>query len=291
MPAHPASRIADCFVDLADPRIDRTRRHHLLDIVTIAVCAVICGADTWVDVADWGRVKRDWLTEWLELPHGIPSHDTFGRVFARIDPAQFEAGFLCWVQDIVATAPPEAQGRTGVIAIDGKTARRSGDAGRGQSPLHLVSASACAHRLVLAQEAVDQKSNEIIAIPQLLERLVLTDQIVTIDAMGCQREIARQIVAGGGDYVLALKENQPTLWEEVHDTFAMADMFGPTSEATSTTVGKEHGRQERRQCDVIAEPATLVWLDPGGAWTGLRSIARVTAVRQVTGQAPTTTVR
>lgn len=281
MVPHPAPRIADCFADLVDPRIPRGRRHALLDIVTIAVCAVISGAESWVEVAQWGRIKADWLAAWLDLPHGIPSHDTFGRVFARIDPAQFETGFLRWVQTAARTAEPE------VIARDGKTVRRSGATRTGTRPRHLVSAWASAQRLVLAQEAVDRKENEITTLPILLNRLDLTGQIVTIDAMGCQKEIAARIVTGKGDYVLALKANHPELLADVIDCFTMAT----TPDHANRTVEKNHGRLEVRVCETIRDPAVLAWLDPDGTWPGLRTIARVTATRQVTGQDATTAVR
>jgi predicted transposase YbfD/YdcC len=281
MLSHPAPRIADCFCDLIDPRIPRGRRHRLLDIVTIAVCAVLSGAESWVEVAQWGRAKQAWLAAWLDLPHGIPAHDTFGRVFARIDPSQFETGFLRWVQSVARTAEPE------VIALDGKTVRRSGDASTGSSPLHLVSAWATAQRLVLAQEAVDTKDNEITTLPSLLDRLDLTDQIVTIDAMGCQRAIAAQIVAGQGNYVLALKANHPDLLTNVTDSFTLAASL----EAPDRTVDKHHGRFEVRVCETISDPAVIAWLDPEGCWPGLRTIARVTATRTVGDQAPTTAVR
>ena len=259
MTSHPAPRIADCFADLVDPRVDRTKHHQLLDVVTIALCAVISGAETWIEVEQWGQIKEDWLTEWLGLTHGIPSHDTFGRVFGLIDPDQFETGFLRWVQAIAGHAPHE------VIAVDGKTVRRSGSPRAGQRPLHLVSAWASDQHVVLAQEAVTDKANEITAIPLLLERLVLTDQVVTIDAMGCQRSIAAQIIDGGGDYVLALKANQPELLEEVIDSFTVAT----TMDDTDRTFGKDHGRQETRVCETIDDPAVLAWLDPDGAWPGL----------------------
>ncbi len=281
MLTHAAPRIADCFCDLVDPRIARARRHGLLDIVTIAVCAVVSGAESWVDVEHWGRAKQEWLADWLELPHGIPSHDTFGRVFARIDPAQFEAGFLRWVQTVARTATPE------VIALDGKTIRRSGDRSTGTRPLHLVSAWASAQRLVLAQEAVDVKENEITTLPTLLARLDLTGQIVTIDAMGCQREIAAQIVDGGGDYVLALKANHPDLLTNVTDTFALAT----APDGVNRTVDKNHGRFEVRVCETISDPAVIAWLDPEARWSGLRTIVRVTATRRVGEQDPTTSVR
>lgn len=193
MPAHPVPRIADAFAELADPRIDRTKRHGLLDILTITLCGVLCGAENWVEIADWAEAKRAWLTDWLGLEHGVPSHDTLGRVFDRLDPGQFETGFARWVQGMASAKAGE------IVALDGKTVRRSGDRYTGRSPVHLVSAWAHEQRLVLGQEAVAEKSNEITAIPLLLARLVLTDQIVTIDAMGCQRAIAAQIIDQGGD--------------------------------------------------------------------------------------------
>lgn len=281
MPAHPAPRIADAFADLVDPRIDRTKRHRLRDILTITLCGVLCGAENWVEIADWADAKEAWRTDWLGLAHGIPSHDTLGRVFNRLDPLQFETGFLRWVE---GCRPPQANG---VLAIDGKTVRRSGDTFRGQEPLHLVSAWASRQRLVLGQEAVTAKSNEISAIPLLLERLDLTEQVVTIDAMGCQRTIAAQIIDGGGDYVLALKDNQPDLLADVIDSFAVA----PTVDGTARTVEKDHGRRETRRCETINDPAVIAWLDPEQDWAGLQAIARVTATRQVADQAPTTAIR
>ncbi len=257
MPAmvlHPAPQIADCFSDLTDPRISRGRRHALLDIVTIAVCAVISGAESWVEIEQWGRAKQGWLADWLDLPHGIPSHDPFGRVFARIDPAQFEAGFLRWVQAVARTARAE------VIALDGKTVRRSGETSSGKRPLHLVSAWATAQRLVLAQEAVETKANEITTVPVLLARLDVAGQIVTIDAIGCQREIAAQIIDGQGDYVLALKANQSDLLTNVTDTFTLTTAL----DAADRTVEKHHGRFEIRVCETISDPAVIAWLDPAG---------------------------
>ncbi len=281
MISHPAPSIADCFVDLVDPRLERTKRHRLLDVVTITLCGVICGAENWVEIADWAEAKKVWLTEWLHLEHGTPSHDTLGRVFDRLDPVQFETGFLRWVQGIFN---PKAGD---VVALDGKTVRRSGDARTGQAPLHLVSAWASGQRLVLGQERTATKSNEITAIPLLLQRLVLTDQIVTIDAMGCQRAIAAQIIDQEGDYVLALKDNHPELHEDVIDCFTMAATMADVSQR----VDKDHGRRERRVCETIDDPEMIVWLDPDGAWPGLRSIARVTATRRVGEQDPTTTTR
>ncbi|MCC7370809.1 MAG: ISAs1 family transposase [Chloroflexi bacterium] len=225
----PRTSISEHFGGLTDPRREHLKEHRLLDIVTITLCAVICGADDGVHVATFGRAKEAWLRTFLALPGGIPSHDTFGRVFARLDPDEFRRCFLDWVAAVVGV--PGKQ----VVAIDGKTLRRSHDRHRGTSALHLVSAWATANEPVLAQVAVDAKSNEITAIPALLRLLDLKDATVTIDAMGCQTAIAAQIIEQGADYVLALKDNQPTLHERVRAAFADADaatgtpMWSPTT--------------------------------------------------------------
>jgi predicted transposase YbfD/YdcC len=188
--------------------MNRTRRHRLADILTLTICAVICGADGWAQVADFGRCKLKWLQTFLVLPHGLPSHDTFGRVFAKLDPTAFEACFLRWIAD-VATA---SEGR--LIAIDGKTIRRSLDAANGRAAVHMVSAWSQANHLVLGQVATDTKSNEITAIPELLKWLDLKGAVVTIDALGCQKKIAAQIVGQGADYIRQLKGNQGGLHDE-----------------------------------------------------------------------------
>ena len=243
------------FAHLPDPRVARTRRHDLLDLLTIALCAILCGADSWVEVERFGHAKEGWLRRWLPLPGGIPSHDTFGRVFAALDPVAFEAAFGGWVQTLLpapeVASPPASDD---VIAIDGKTLRRSHDRSRGQRPLHLVSAWATQHRLVLGQIATADHSNEITAIPVLLELLALEGRVVTIDAMGCQTAIARQVQARGADYVLAVKENQGSLHEQLRDHFALvaADPVGAAPLSTGTphhqTVDQGHGRRERRDC-------------------------------------------
>lgn len=258
------------FADLPDPRIARAKRHDLLAIVTIAVCGVLCGADSWVEIERFGQAKQAWLERLVPLPNGIPSHDTFGRVFAALDPVAFETAFLGWVQAVVA-GPTQAS-----IAIDGKTLRRSHDRASGQAPLHLVSAWATSSGMVLGQVAVDDKSNEITAIPALLKVLALTDATVTIDAMGCQTAIAKQIVQAGGDYVLALKENQPDLHELVVDHFAVTHQPAPHE-----TVEKDHGRLERRRCWATDDSAILAWLDPEQTWPGLCSIAAVEGERRL----------
>jgi predicted transposase YbfD/YdcC len=274
------------FAALPDPRVDRTKRHELLDVAAIALCAVVCGADSWVEVERFGRAKLAWLRSFLALPNGIPSHDTFGRVFAALDPAAFERCFLGWVQALATATAGE------VVAIDGKTLRRSHDRAAGRGPLHLVSAWASAQRLVLGQVAVDDRSNEIEAIPVLLQALALEGAVVTVDAMGCQREVAARIVDGGADYVLALKDNQPTLRGLVAHHFAVAAAEGPTGlpHDRAATVGKGHGRLEIRRCWATEAPEVLAWLDPDGAWPGLRSIAAVAGERRV-GEAVTHEVR
>ena len=198
--------LAHHFAGLTDPRIDRPRRHELLDIVAIAICAVVAGADSWDDIEDFGKVTHDWLATSLALPHGIPSHDTFRRAFERLDPEEFQRRFLGWIEALHQAT------RRQVIAIDGKALRRSFDRARGKSALHLVHARATANHLLLGQGAVDQKSNEITAIPRLLRMLAITGAIVTIDALGCQKEIARTIRDRRADDVLALKANHGRSW-------------------------------------------------------------------------------
>ena len=212
--------IMDHFRNLEDPRIERSKRHQLLDIVAIAICAVICGADSWVYVEMFGKSKEEWFRTFLDLPHGIPSHDTFGDVFSRLDPEQFQRCFMEWTQAVSALLPGE------VVAIDGKTVRRSHDKRAGKQAIHLVSAWASANTLTLGQVKTEEKSNEITAIPKLLEMLELSGCIVTIDAMGCQKEIARTIVDRGADYLLAVKENQGQLYQDIRDLFEAGDGSG-----------------------------------------------------------------
>ena len=208
-----AASIIDCFAVLEDPRVERTRHHTLLDIIAIAICATICGADSWVHMAMFGRSKEEWFKTFWELPGGIPSHDTFGDVFSRLDSEQFQSCFMDWTREVARLAQGE------VVAIDGKTVRRSHDRSRGKGAIHLVSAWASLNTMTLGQVKTDEKSNEITAIPRLLELLDLHGCIVTIDAMGCQREIAEQIVEAGADYVLAVKDNQGQLHEDVRELF------------------------------------------------------------------------
>ena len=277
------------FAALEDPRVERARLHSLLAIVTIALCGVICGAESWVEIAEFGQVRADWFATFLDLPHGIPAHDTFGRVFAHLDAAQFAACFAAWMHAVAAVLPlaplPLDPAAGDSIALDGKTLRRSHDRGSGKPPLHLVSAWASANRLVLAQVAVADKSNEITAFPQLLRQLELTGCLVTIDAMGCQTAIAAQIGEQGADYVLALKENQPDLYDAVVDSFALARRsdFADHPAATWSAwrhVQKGHGRLEIRAHWVLSDPAVIAYLrEQVVDWPGLRAIGLVEAQR------------
>ena len=263
------------FATLADPRVERTRRHELLDIVSIALCAVICGADSWVDVESFGRAKEAWLRTFLPLPGGIPSHDTFGRVFARLDPRQFERCFLGWVQALVRHTDGE------VVALDGKTLRRSHDRRAGQEALQVVSAWAETNRLVLGQVAVDPESNEITALPRLLEVLALEGCIVTVDALHCQTATAQAIVERGADYVLALKANQPTLHAAVEAYFAEARAASEGAAQYLRTVDGGHGRIEIRQYWSTTDAELLAYLNPNGAWAKLGSVGMVERERRL----------
>lgn len=263
------------FAQVEDPRMDRTKRHRLRDIIILAICGVICGAEGWVEIEEFGKAKEVFFTELLDLPNGIPSHDTFGRVFALLDSKQFEARFVQWVQGISRTVK-------GVVAIDGKTLRRSHDRGNGKKALHLVSAWAVENRLILAQLATEEKSNEITAIPLLLQQLVLKGCIVTIDAMGTQRTIAEQIIEQEGEYALALKDNQGNLYEEVKATFALAEKeaFTQVQAESYRHVEKGHGRLEIREYWTICDPAILEHLDPEQKWKGLQALGMVRAERR-----------
>ena len=280
MEGRPETSISAHFAPLTDPRADRGQGHLLVDLVTVALCAVICGADGWVAVETFGRAKAAWLRTFLALPSGIPSHDTFGRVFARLDPAEFQRCFLNWVRAVV----PETAGQ--VVALDGKTLRRSHDRSKGKAALHMVSAWACGRGLVLGQVAVDDKSHAITAIPALLRLLARDGATVTIDAMGCQTAIAAQIVVQGADYALALKDNHPTLHAEVVAAFAAARAtafadYAPTEHDHWATVEKDHGRLEKRRYWTIRDPALIAYLNHGNAWVGLRASGLVERERRV----------
>lgn len=269
--------VAEHFAALEDPRIARTKLHPLLSIIVIALCAVICGAESWNDIAEFGEAKQEWFASFLDLPNGIPSHDTFNRVFSALDPDQFRACFAQWMQAIATMLP------TQVIALDGKTVRRSRDSANGKAAIHMVNAWATANRLILTQVKVDAKSNEITALPEVLRQLAIGGCTVTIDAMGCQRAIAQQIIEQGGHYVLALKENQGTLSHEVRETFALATEkgFAEVVHTQARTVTKGHGRLEVREHAVISDPGVLTWLQEHHAWPGLQAIGMVAAERRI----------
>jgi predicted transposase YbfD/YdcC len=273
----PVASLRDHFTPLKDPRVERTKLHHLLDILTIAVCGVICGADSWVEIEQFGIAKLPWFRSFLELPNGIPSHDTFGRVFAALDPEQFQACFLAWVQAAAIITDDQ------IVALDGKTLRRSHDRSNGKAAIHMVSAWASSNRLVLGQVKVDEKSNEITALPALLQVLSLKGCIVTIDAMGCQTEIVKTIVAQEADYALSLKGNQGTLHREVQELFthAQATTFQDVACDFHETVSKDHGRLEVRRHWVITETEYLEYLNAKERWAGLGSIGMVEAERHM----------
>jgi predicted transposase YbfD/YdcC len=264
------------FGAVPDPRIDRTKRHLLLDILVIALCAVLSGAEGWEDMEAFGRAKEPWLRErlGLALPNGVPSPDTFRRVFARLDPVAFGAAFLAWTEALRVHTKGE------VIALDGKALRHSFDTAAGQAPLHLVTAWATQNRLVLGQIKVADKSNEIPAYPVLLAMLDLRGCTVTIDAMGCQKAVARQVMEQEGNYVLALKGNQGTLHENVRLFFedARAHGFGPIPYRHHRTVEKDHGRIEVREYWLVEH---IDWLEEREEWAGLRSIGMVESTRRI----------
>jgi predicted transposase YbfD/YdcC len=271
--------IAEHFGQVTDPRQHQVD-HLLIEMITIALCGVICGADSWVEIEEFGKAKEAWFRTFLLLPHGIPSHDTFGRVFSLIDPHEFQTGFVSWVTAISQLTKGE------IIAIDGKRLRHSYDGRLGKAAIHMVSAWASQNRLVLAQVKTEEKSNEITAIPELLKMLVLKECIVTIDAMGCQTEIAQLIVEAEADYVLALKGNQGTLHEEVQDLFAYAQEvnFKDVAHDFKQTFDKNHGRLEIRRHWTISEPEFLSFVDPNDKWPKLRSLGMVETQRFEAGQ-------
>jgi predicted transposase YbfD/YdcC len=272
--------LVEHFAGLPDPRVPRTRRHELTDILVIAICAVICACESWEDIAAYGRAKAVWFRAFLSLPHGIPSHDTFRRVFNRLNPEAFQRCFRSWI-----AALSQAKGLK-QIAIDGKTLRRSFDRAAGKAALHLVSAWATENHLTLGQVAVDAKSNEITAIPKLLDLLDLTGAVVTIDAMGCQKEIAQQIRRGGGHYVLALKENQPLLYADVARCWAQALEDGRPGQdyERHETLDKGHGRTETRTCYLRRAPQGLHQAEQ---WPDLYALCLVCSERTVGHQTQT----
>ncbi len=270
--------LVEHFSSITDPRVDRTKRHKLIDILVISICATICGAEGWEEFELFGQAKHDWFKSFLQLPNGIPSDDTFRRVFARIDPHQFQHSYLEWVRSVYELTKGQ------IVAIDGKLSRRSYDRATGKSAINMVSAWASENQMVLGQVKVDAKSNEITAIPDLLEMLEIAGCIVTIDAIGCQTDIAEKIIEKEADYVLSVKGNQGTMYEDMVGYFdwALKDKFNQTDYTTDETVDGEHGRIEVRRYYATSD---IEWLRKKANWKGLRSIAMVESERTVKGEA------
>lgn len=269
--------LVDCFSGIEDPRLNRMKRHELMDILVIAICAIICGAEHWTEVASFGRCKKNWFSSFLSLPNGIPSHDTFARVFAILDSKRLQAAYAQWVQGFMRDVDVTH------CCVDGKTVRGSGHMPSGKKAIHVLSAYAHEHGVVLTQAKVEDKTNEITAIPEVLRVLQLKGMIVSIDAMGCQKEIATQIKEQEGEYVLSLKGNQGNLSKEVERHFACAerDGFELLAHDRHQTVDGEHGRVETRTYDVIGDAG---WLDPTNKWGGLSAVGRVRSERIVKGE-------
>ena len=261
------------FSKVKDPRINRTRRHNLIDIIVIAVCAIICGADGWESMETYGKAKYLWLKTYLELPNGIPGHDTIRRVFERIDPESFNDCFLGWVSSLFEAT----DGR--IIPIDGKTVRGSHDREHGKSAIHMVSAWSMENQLVLGQLKTEEKSNEITAIPLLLDLIDVRGSVVTIDAMGCQKTIARKIIDKNAHYVLGLKENQKSLLEDVVPYFENLPPQKKEGYDVEKSIEKGHGRIETRTTWTTSEVPWILEEHP--EWAGLKSIAMVESIRKI----------
>lgn len=275
MKLRPKTTIEQHFSAIEDKRVERTKRHLLIDIITITLCAVIAGAETWDDLELYGKCQYKWFKKFLKLPNGIPSHDTFNRVFAQLEPEQLQSCFLNWVKSISSLMPGK------IVAIDGKTLRHSYAKSNDKSAIVMVSAWAQQNGLVLGQRKVDNKSNEITAIPQLLKVLYLKGAIVTIDAMGCQKEIVSQIVEKEADYVIALKKNQVGLYQRVDELFKEALLSQGVGYEYSEYIPEEsgHGRTEIRRYQVLNNIQDLV--DSRCEWKHLNSVACVQYYRTV----------
>ena len=277
MSKKPLEAIEEHFSKVNDPRIDRRKEHKLIDMIVIAICAVICGAEGWTDIENFGNSKLPWLKTFLELPNGIPSHDTFGRVFSMLDAQQFQLAFYEWVLAVNEIVHGQ------IINIDGKRLAGSEDKFLGKRAIYMVSAWAEENEIVLGQRKVDEKSNEITAIPELLKLLAISGCIVTIDAIGTQTQIAKTIMEAQADYVLSVKENQGHLFEDISVLFAVdqAHDFKYASLARHQEVNKGHGRIETRECWSTSDPAYLNLIRDRENWVGLRSIAMVVSTRMV----------
>ena len=265
------------FSKLEDPRVERNKKHELIDVIVLCVCAVLSGAEGWCDIEEFGRTKLDWLRRYVPLANGIPVDDTIARIISALSVSGFQECFLSWMEDVVKLSDGE------IVALDGKTHRRSHDRKRGVKALHMVSAWACRNGVVLGQVKTDEKSNEITAVPQLLAKLELKGCIVTLDAMGCQRAIARQVKEGGGDYVLTLKRNQPELDREVREYFEVAEEedFDRPEIAHEATSEEGHGRIEHRSYFLSTDLSSLSGVEK---WSGLKAIGMVESERHSGGR-------
>jgi predicted transposase YbfD/YdcC len=275
MPSNPSS-ISEHFGGIGDPRSGDNVWHPLINIMTIAICGAICGADNWVDMEMFGIAKQEWFAGFLDLKHGIPSHDTFGRVFRQLDPDEFQDRFLQWTTALRIKLKGE------VLSVDGKTERGSKDGTLGLAAIEIVSVWASENELVLAQDRIAEGTNEITVIPDLLRLLDLAGSIITIDAMGCQTEIAEVIVEQGADYVLALKTNQEKLFEDAVTAFEPTVPPIPTD--YHRTVNKGHGRIETRECWVLSDADILSYINAYKHWPGLQTLVKITSTRLENGQ-------
>jgi predicted transposase YbfD/YdcC len=274
------------FDSITDPRIERCKKHALIDILLLAISAVLSGAEGWEDIEDFGHLKLDWLKQYGAFKEGIPKHDTIARVICRLKADEIEYAFQSWISSLIETTGAD------IIAIDGKTARRSFTTKDRKSALHTVSAWSCQHQLVLGQTAVDAKSNEITAIPELLTMLDIENSIVTLDAMGCQQDIAKQIIKQKADYILALKGNHSGMQDELAAWWHKSEREGLSQDSlvkhTETNIG--HGRIETRMCEQLLIDKS--WLAKTYQWSGLASIIKITAhVHNKSSGADTTETR
>ncbi len=269
-----------CFSELPDPRVQGRCDHKMIDLIIITICAVICGADSWTGVETFAQAKQRWLKRYLNLPNGIPSHDTFGRVFANLNAEAFQAGFSRWVEAVFRVTKGQ------VVAIDGKTVRRSHNQTIGQDAIHMVSAWASQNGIALGQRKVNDKSNEITAIPELLRLLDVSGCIVTIDAMGCQKNIAQAIRDAKADYVLRVKDNQSNLRQDLEDWFVYGDQHAFKDLACDyhQTINKSNGRIEIRRCWAITDPVAFEYIRHYDAWADLQTIVRVQRECRVQGK-------
>jgi len=262
----------ECFEALPDPRVIGRTRHRLIDMLFLTLCGVLCGMDDWEAIEEWGQARLDWLRRFVALENGIPSHDTLSRVFAALDSTQFQVCFVQWMSALCPSLAGE------IVALDGKTARGSHGRRCGQAAIHMVSAFVCGHGLTLGQWKTEEKSNEITALPELIDALDLNGATVTLDAMGCQKEIVRALVDKGADYVLGLKGNQGTLHRRVKRSFDVTEWehYRDFADWGHTTQGSGHGRQEARRCIALACPQGA----PFDTWAGMQTMVMVESMRQ-----------